>query len=245
MSFLNVNVNRPVAITAPMNVVVPSVPESGFVPFTPDLKAPNITVQEELIVDGHATGQNGVQNPILGALLSNNNGSHRNGHQVDAGPLRLLCQGRELTADLDEKSVLEIGLRDGSIIHVQAGGAQSNIKVGHHGSLTQGLLRDHSPGQIGIRDKSIQGAPPPDPASMPMALLSTPDNWQLLMNLIKLLIEKASTVSACCFLDLDDDPISVGMVMEPAPFQIFMHSASRGPPNWQPNVERGAIALGK
>lgn len=187
------NVARPVGITAPMNVVVPSVAESGFIPLTPELfRTGNITIHEDAPMEIQATVQNGVQNPILGALLSNGNGQHRN-DQSD-GPLRLLCQGRELTMDLDEKSVLEIGLRDNSIIHVQSGGGHGTVKVGHHGTLTHGI-RDHSPGQIGgPRDKIIQGAAPPDPASMPMALLSTPNNWKLLMDLIKLLIEKSSTV---------------------------------------------------
>ena len=95
----------------------------------------------------------GVTSPLLGTMLNE-------------GPLRLITQGQELSSDIDEKTLLEMGFKDCQLVFV-----------------SQGATRGGSAGPIMPKNSDIPSFPGKD--DMPMNLLLLPKNFDQLFSLMQ------------------------------------------------------------
>uniref|UniRef100_A0A1B0CAV9 ubiquitinyl hydrolase 1 n=2 Tax=Lutzomyia longipalpis TaxID=7200 RepID=A0A1B0CAV9_LUTLO len=96
----------------------------------------------------------GATAPVLGLLLSE-------------GPLRIITQGQEITAEYDERSLADVGFKDNQMVYVSLGGRSS------------GRRRD--PGD----HPSLQ--PPPPKECLPTVLLLQPKYFEQLFKLMQTL----------------------------------------------------------
>lgn len=103
------------------------------------------------------TLQGGAKNtgvaPVLGLLLSE-------------GPLRIITQGQELTAEHDERTLLDVGFKDNQMVFVSLGGRE-------------GRRREH------LDQLSLQ--PPPSKDCLPTLLLLQPEYFEQLFKLMQTL----------------------------------------------------------
>ncbi|XP_059621857.1 ubiquitin carboxyl-terminal hydrolase puf [Phlebotomus argentipes] len=116
-----------------------------------DLKA-EVAKWWESIQSGVKTS--GATAPVLGLLLSE-------------GPLRIITQGQEITAEYDERSLADVGFKDNQMVYVSLGGRSS------------GRRRD--PGD----HPSLQ--PPPPKECLPTVLLLQPKYFEQLFKLMQTL----------------------------------------------------------
>lgn len=96
-------------------------------------------------------------NSVLGSLLSD-------------GPIRMITQGQELTIEFDEKSLQEVGFKDGQLVFISFGAARSG----------------------GLRKKDSDCPsllPPPPKESLPTLLLLRPQYFDQLFTLMRTLSE--------------------------------------------------------
>ncbi|XP_059086581.1 ubiquitin carboxyl-terminal hydrolase puf-like [Tigriopus californicus] len=98
----------------------------------------------------------GGSSPLFGAMLNE-------------GPLRIITQGQELSTDLDEKSLMEMGFKDMQMVFV-----------------SQGAMRG---GPIGTPPKQTDLPPFPGREKMPMNLLLFPIHFEQLFELMQSLSE--------------------------------------------------------
>uniref|UniRef100_T1K3V7 USP domain-containing protein n=1 Tax=Tetranychus urticae TaxID=32264 RepID=T1K3V7_TETUR len=103
-------------------------------------------------------------------------GSSEDEKQAFDGPLRLLSQGQELTHDLDEKTLAEMGCKDNQVVYVSIGVSRPSRK-----------LRDT------IDPASL--LPPPPKNRLPSILLLQPNYFEQLFSLMQLLGSMKSSSS--------------------------------------------------
>lgn len=119
--------------------------------------------QEKSAVSANAT-QNGGS--VLGSLLTD-------------GPIRMITQGQELTIDFDEKTLQEMGFKDGQLVFISPGASRNN---GGGGRCSK---RDmDSPSLL----------PPPPRESLPTLLLLRPQYFEQLFTLMRTLSAMKTTV---------------------------------------------------
>ena len=93
--------------------------------------------------------------------------------KIDIGPLRLITQGQEISADSDEKSLAEMGIKDLQLVFVSQGAAS-------RGGLGTGGLRNQTGGHLDL-------PPFPGKDKMPMNLLLLPKYFDQLFELMQTL----------------------------------------------------------
>lgn len=118
--------------------------------FVADLKAEIAKWWETLQGGAKNTG---VAAPVLGLLLSE-------------GPLRIITQGQELSAEHDERTLQDVGFKDNQMVFVSLGGRE-------------GRRREH------IDQLSLQ--PPPSKDCLPTLLLLQPEYFEQLFKLMQTL----------------------------------------------------------
>ncbi len=99
--------------------------------------------------------------------------------KVDSGSLRLLTQGQELSADMDEKSLAELGFKDMQLVLVSQGKQQQQM----------------GPGAAHFRQQQDSTPPFPGRERMPMNLLLLPENFDQLFTLMQALSDLGSPAS--------------------------------------------------
>ncbi|XP_012254828.2 ubiquitin carboxyl-terminal hydrolase 34 [Athalia rosae] len=113
------------------------------------------------------------------SVTSNSNGSSSVlGSLLTDGPIRMITQGQELTIDFDEKTLQEMGFKDGQLVFISLGAGRGN------GS-----------GRCGKRDiDSPSLLPPPPRESLPTLLLLRPQYFEQLFTLMRTLSAMKTTV---------------------------------------------------
>ncbi|XP_014601370.1 PREDICTED: ubiquitin carboxyl-terminal hydrolase 34 isoform X2 [Polistes canadensis] len=109
--------------------------------------------------DKAATSTNSTQNTnsVLGSLLTD-------------GPIRMITQGQELTIDFDEKTLQEMGFKDGQLVFTSPGAGRNNT------------------GRCNKRDMDSPSLlPPPPRESLPTLLLLRPQYFEQLFTLMRTL----------------------------------------------------------
>lgn len=124
-----------------------------------DLKA-EIAKWWEALQGGAKTS--GATAPVLGLLLSE-------------GPLRIITQGQEITAEYDERSLADVGFKDNQMVYVSLGGRGG----GGGGAATGGRRREPND------HPSLQ--PPPPKECLPTLLLLQPKYFEELFQLMQTL----------------------------------------------------------
>ncbi|KAK2584981.1 hypothetical protein KPH14_008512 [Odynerus spinipes] len=113
-----------------------------------------------------ATSANAAQNgnSVLGSLLTD-------------GPIRMITQGQELTIDFDEKTLQEMGFKDGQLVFISLGAGRNNT------------------GRCNKRDMDSPSLlPPPPRESLPTLLLLRPQYFEQLFTLMRTLSAMKVTV---------------------------------------------------
>lgn len=113
-----------------------------------------------------ATSTNATQNAnsVLGSLLTD-------------GPIRMITQGQELTIDFDEKTLQEMGFKDGQLVFISPGAGRNNT------------------GRCNKRDMDSPSLlPPPPRESLPTLLLLRPQYFEQLFTLMRTLSAMKVTV---------------------------------------------------
>lgn len=115
-----------------------------------------------------STQNTGAQNSgsVLGSLLTD-------------GPIRMITQGQELTIDFDEKTLQEMGFKDGQLVFISPGASRSN--GGRCGKYSRDM---DSPSLL----------PPPPTDSLPTLLLLRPQYFEQLFTLMRTLSVMRTTV---------------------------------------------------
>ncbi|KAK0163763.1 hypothetical protein PV328_002459 [Microctonus aethiopoides] len=125
------------------------------------------------ITDTSASSSGGsscTNSSVLGTLLTD-------------GPIRMITQGQELTFDFDEKTLQDMGFKDGQLVFISLGAA------GVRGGNVSGG------GGRGKRDfDSVSLLPPPPRESLPTILLLRPQYFEQLFTLMRTLSAMKSTV---------------------------------------------------
>ncbi|XP_034942559.1 ubiquitin carboxyl-terminal hydrolase puf [Chelonus insularis] len=116
-----------------------------------------------------SSGGGNVNSSVLGTLLTD-------------GPIRMITQGQELTFDYDEKTLQEMGFKDGQLVFISLGAA------GNRGGNSGRGKRD--------TDSSASLLPPPPRDSLPTLLLLRPQYFEQLFNLMRTLSAMKATVKA-------------------------------------------------
>lgn len=111
-----------------------------------------IVGQTSKSIVGSSTGS------VLGSLLTD-------------GPIRMITQGQELTIEFDEKTLSEIGFKDGQLVFISLGAGRCN---------TSGR-----PGKRDVDSPSL--LPPPPRDSLPTLLLLRPQYFEQLFTLMRTL----------------------------------------------------------
>ncbi|XP_076312719.1 ubiquitinyl hydrolase 1 puf isoform X2 [Tachypleus tridentatus] len=102
--------------------------------------------------ESEATTSTVTSSLILGSMLSD-------------GPIRMISQGQELTTDLDEKTLAELGFKDLQLVYVSVGAARPIRR------------------REGLEPASI--LPPPPQDRLPITLLLRPEYFEQLFNLMQ------------------------------------------------------------
>ncbi|XP_014226620.1 ubiquitin carboxyl-terminal hydrolase 34 isoform X1 [Trichogramma pretiosum] len=98
----------------------------------------------------------GSTSSVLGSLLTD-------------GPIRMITQGQELTIEYDEKTLAEIGFKDGQLVFISLGAGRGNNRPGKRDIDSPSLL------------------PPPSKDSLPTLLLLRPPYFEQLFTLMSTL----------------------------------------------------------
>ncbi|GAB6022101.1 hypothetical protein CHUAL_006244 [Chamberlinius hualienensis] len=117
--------------------------------------------------DSSESSPSTMVSPILGAMLTD-------------GPIRIITQGQELTTDLDERTLGEIGLKDMQMMFVSVGACRPLKK------------KDDN--------EAISMLPPPPMEKLPLVLLLRPDYMEQLFKLIQQLGELKTIGRGGCSL---------------------------------------------
>ncbi|XP_050445730.1 ubiquitin carboxyl-terminal hydrolase 34 isoform X1 [Cataglyphis hispanica] len=121
-------------------------------------------IQEKSAASANATSNSGS---VLGSLLTD-------------GPIRMITQGQELTIDFDEKTLQEMGFKDGQLVFISPGASRSNGGGG---------------GRCSKRDMDSPSLlPPPPRESLPTLLLLRPQYFEQLFTLMRTLSAMRTTV---------------------------------------------------
>ncbi|XP_046627893.1 ubiquitin carboxyl-terminal hydrolase 34 [Neodiprion virginianus] len=102
---------------------------------------------------------------------SSANGSSVLGSLLTDGPIRMITQGQELTIDFDEKTLQEMGFKDGQLVFISLGAGRGS------GSGRSGKRDVDSPSLL----------PPPPRESLPTLLLLRPQYFEQLFTLMRTL----------------------------------------------------------
>ena len=123
---------------------------------------------------GGASGT--ISSSVLGTLLTDRD-----------GPIRMITQGQELTFDFDEKTLQEMGFKDGQLVFTSLGaaGARGSNGCGSAGGATGRSKRD-------IDSASL--LPPPPKESLPTLLLLRPQYFEQLFTLMRTLSAMKTSV---------------------------------------------------
>ncbi|XP_011269828.1 ubiquitin carboxyl-terminal hydrolase 34 [Camponotus floridanus] len=122
--------------------------------------------------------QNTQEKSAVSANASQNGGSVL-GSLLTDGPIRMITQGQELTIDFDEKTLQEMGFKDGQLVFISPGASRGN---GGGGRCSK---RDmDSPSLL----------PPPPRESLPTLLLLRPQYFEQLFTLMRTLSAMKTTV---------------------------------------------------
>lgn len=100
----------------------------------------------------------GNSGSVLGSLLTD-------------GPIRMITQGQELTIDFDEKTLAEVGFKDGQLVFISLGAGRCN--------------GGGRPGKRDVDSPSL--LPPPPKDSLPTLLLLRPQYFEQLFTLMRTL----------------------------------------------------------
>ncbi len=118
------------------------------------------TVQTNLALERCGSGGS-TATPVLGSLLTE-------------GPIRMITQGIELSAEYDEKCLSEVPVKDLQLVYVSMGASRPQKKRGASG--------DHHPGL-----EYSSSLPPPPRDKLPVTLLLQPQYFEQLFSLMQTL----------------------------------------------------------
>lgn len=118
------------------------------------------TVQTNLALERCGSGGSSAT-PVLGSLLTE-------------GPIRMITQGIELSAEYDEKCLSEVPVKDLQLVYVSMGASRPQKKRGASG--------DHHPGL-----EYSSSLPPPPRDKLPVTLLLQPQYFEQLFSLMQTL----------------------------------------------------------
>ncbi|XP_015123639.1 ubiquitin carboxyl-terminal hydrolase 34 [Diachasma alloeum] len=113
-----------------------------------------------------SSGTSSTGNSVLGTLLTD-------------GPIRMITQGQELTFDYDEKTLQEMGFKDGQLVFISLGASGGRGNVGNRGKRDM-----DSPSLL----------PPPPRECLPTLLLLRPQYFEQLFTLMRTLSAMKSSV---------------------------------------------------
>lgn len=94
------------------------------------------------------------------------------GGSAPEGPIRMISQGQELTSDLDEKSLSDMGFKDMQLVFVSIGMARPNRGRRNLGGVDMGL-------------EPTSSLPPPPRSRLPILLLLRTEHFEQLFTLMQ------------------------------------------------------------
>lgn len=131
------------------------------------------------VATSSSVGASGSAPSVLGTLLTDRD-----------GPIRMITQGQELTFDFDEKTLQEMGFKDGQLVFTSLGaaGGRGTSGCGSTGTGSRGSTN-------GKRDvDSASLLPPPPKESLPTLLLLRPQYFEQLFTLMRTLSAMKTSV---------------------------------------------------